>query len=456
MRYLRAPVSGNPTVITAGNLGIMVSGDRAAFDAAHELLTAIGPKVYYVGDASRRAYEARAERDHRRHHAALAEAITLGEAHGLDRADMLEVMAGSAVASPFIGYKTKALVDRDYTATFSTALLAKDLGLAVDAAGDVPLPVTELVRRLTDETVAEGLGDLDFLALLPHLQQLAGRPTDVPVPTPRRALPCPRPAPRSTRPPGERRRPGRSRRWQRRVSAEGVTARRDGRRAAPAAAGRARAAPTSVRELARRLRRHAQRHLADRDRARAPVGGDAVRIVTELDMSLDALFDHEAGSGGRGRAEQGLSRVIVRDSEREALDLSTGVRWERLTADADPEVDFLFVVYDAGGASSPPGQLMRHAGREYGLILSGRLEVTLGFETRELGPGDSLLFDSTSPHRLNTGDEQVTAVWVVLGRHGFGPARERVHPDLRLTRPRGPAPCPRRPGLSTSERGLRA
>jgi 3-hydroxyisobutyrate dehydrogenase-like beta-hydroxyacid dehydrogenase len=91
----------------------------------------------------------------------LAEAITLGEANGLDRADLLEVVAGSAIASPVVGYKTKALVERDYTATFSTALLKKDLDLAVAAA--------------------DGLGELDFLALLAHLQHLAGRATDVPV-----------------------------------------------------------------------------------------------------------------------------------------------------------------------------------------------------------------------------------------------------------------------------------
>jgi len=180
----------------------------------------------------------------------------------------------------------------------------------------------------------------------------------------------------------------------------------------------------SVRELARRLDvTPSAISQIETGRARPSVA-TLFAIVTELGMSLDALFDHDVGAGGRGRAE-GLSRVIVRDSEREALDLSTGVRWERLTADADPDVDFLYVTYDVGGASSPPGQLMRHAGREYGLILSGRLEVTLGFETRELGPGDSISFDSTSPHRLaNTGDEPVQSVWVVIGRHGSDPRTE--------------------------------
>jgi 3-hydroxyisobutyrate dehydrogenase-like beta-hydroxyacid dehydrogenase len=180
VRYLRAPVSGNPSVITAGNLGIMVSGDRAVYDDVHELLLAIGPKVYYVGDAEQaRVLKLVLNSVIAGTTQLLAEALTLGEVNGLDRADMLEVVAGSAVASPFIGYKTKALVERDYTPTFSVALLAKDVGLALDAAGGTRLPVLEEVRRLTDETVADGLGDLDLLALLVHLQRLAGLPTDI-------------------------------------------------------------------------------------------------------------------------------------------------------------------------------------------------------------------------------------------------------------------------------------
>jgi quercetin dioxygenase-like cupin family protein len=69
---------------------------------------------------------------------------------------------------------------------------------------------------------------------------------------------------------------------------------------------------------------------------------------------------------------------------------------------------------------------MRHTGREYGLLLGGHLEITVGFETSELGPGDSISFDSTVPHRLaNAGDEPVRAVWVVFGRHGSDPRTPR-------------------------------
>jgi mannose-6-phosphate isomerase-like protein (cupin superfamily) len=61
---------------------------------------------------------------------------------------------------------------------------------------------------------------------------------------------------------------------------------------------------------------------------------------------------------------------------------------------------------------------MRHSGREFGLVISGSLSVTVGFEEHVLGPGDSMSFESTVPHRLhNEGDEPVRAVWVTLDRH---------------------------------------
>jgi mannose-6-phosphate isomerase-like protein (cupin superfamily) len=62
---------------------------------------------------------------------------------------------------------------------------------------------------------------------------------------------------------------------------------------------------------------------------------------------------------------------------------------------------------------------MRHSGTEYGLVLSGRLGATVGEDSYELGPGDSIAFDSTTPHRIwTTGEEPATAVWTVVGREG--------------------------------------
>jgi quercetin dioxygenase-like cupin family protein len=62
---------------------------------------------------------------------------------------------------------------------------------------------------------------------------------------------------------------------------------------------------------------------------------------------------------------------------------------------------------------------MRHSGTEYGHVLSGRLTLNLGFDTYELNPGDSVSFDSSTPHAYaNHGTEPAVGVWWVLERFG--------------------------------------
>jgi transcriptional regulator with XRE-family HTH domain len=172
----------------------------------------------------------------------------------------------------------------------------------------------------------------------------------------------------------------------------------------------------SLRELARRLA-ISPSAISQIETGRArPSVATLWAIVTELGMSLDDLFAPER------RSPQAPSLPVVSAEAREKLQLAPGVRWERLTANDDPDVDFIWVAYEAGGSSSADDAMIRHAGREYGLVLSGRLEVTVGFERTVLGPGDSISFDSTRPHRLrNAGDEPVTGVWVVVGRRADPP-----------------------------------
>ena len=107
--------------------------------------------------------------------------------------------------------------------------------------------------------------------------------------------------------------------------------------------------------------------------------------------------------------------VVQRGCDRRIIDLASGVRWERLTPGADERVDFLEVIYSPSGHSTDERRPLRHEGREYGLILSGTLRANVGFETYELKAGDSIAFDSSTPHEYwNTTDDQVHAVWVVM------------------------------------------
>ena len=181
----------------------------------------------------------------------------------------------------------------------------------------------------------------------------------------------------------------------------------------------------SLRELARRLE-ISPSALSQIETGRSrPSVGTLYAIVSELDMSLDELFGSSRAAAAAGPeaeaapgSSEGRASLVQRRDARKGIELESGVRWERLTPTPEPDADFLYVVYEVGGASSRSGTHMRHMGREYGLVLSGRLRVTIGFdEEHELGPGDSIAFESSRPHRLeNVGDEPVEAIWFVVGR----------------------------------------
>ena len=158
-------------------------------------------------------------------------------------------------------------------------------------------------------------------------------------------------------------------------------------------------------------------------------------MVSELGLSLDEIFElsgaavrsapaarppRDDARPAQAPAPPPLSTAarVQRVDDRRAIELESGVRWERLTAWNDRDIEFLLAIYEVGGASSSDGRLVRHSGREFGLVLSGTLSVTVGFEDHVLRPGDSISFESTIPHRLhNDGDEVVRAIWVTLGRY---------------------------------------
>jgi mannose-6-phosphate isomerase-like protein (cupin superfamily) len=125
---------------------------------------------------------------------------------------------------------------------------------------------------------------------------------------------------------------------------------------------------------------------------------------------------------------------VQRSADRKRIRLASGVIWERLTTDSDPETEFLYVTYEVGGASSPEHEFQRHGGREWGFVVSGTLNVTIGFDDYRLEPGDSISISSTVPHRLyNTGTEPVHAIWFVAGRNSVP-----VDVEGRRMRPQGP------------------
>src|SRR4051812_21583689 len=183
--FLRAPVSGNPGVVAAGNLTILVSGDPDAFARARPALEAVGPTLLYLGDAEQaRVMKLALNLMLGGTTQLLAEALVLGESYGLRREQILEVIGASVVGSPFVKYKAGPLADDDYTTTFSASLMHKDLRLVVECSNSagVPVPATALVQQLLQACIGSGMGDLDFSVLVPRLAREAGLTAALPTP----------------------------------------------------------------------------------------------------------------------------------------------------------------------------------------------------------------------------------------------------------------------------------
>jgi 3-hydroxyisobutyrate dehydrogenase-like beta-hydroxyacid dehydrogenase len=171
--YLRAPVSGNPSVVRAGNLSFIVSGPRGALERVEPVLRAIGPTIQHVGDGEQARIVKLAINLMIAGLAQLmSEALVLGEAAGVSRAALLEVMGSSAAGAPFVKYKTEPLVRNDFSATFTTALMEKDIDLVLDAAegSGVELPIAREMKTLLREAIEAGYADDDFIALFLHLR----------------------------------------------------------------------------------------------------------------------------------------------------------------------------------------------------------------------------------------------------------------------------------------------
>jgi 3-hydroxyisobutyrate dehydrogenase-like beta-hydroxyacid dehydrogenase len=176
--YVRAPVSGNPSVVRAGNLTFIVSGPDDAIDRVLPVLLAIGPTVHRVGDAEQaRVVKLATNLVIGGLAELMSEALVLGEGAGVSRRALLDVMGSSAAGAPFVKYKTEPLLRDDYSATFTTALMEKDIDLILDAAADagVELPVAKELKSLLRSAVEAGYGDHDFMALFLHLRSASNQ-----------------------------------------------------------------------------------------------------------------------------------------------------------------------------------------------------------------------------------------------------------------------------------------
>jgi 3-hydroxyisobutyrate dehydrogenase-like beta-hydroxyacid dehydrogenase len=176
--FLRAPVSGTATVVEAGRLTVMASGDRAVFEAAEPYLAAFSETRHYMGTGEESRF---IKLIHQMMIAGTmqiwAEGLAMGEKAGLDWDQMLDVLAGSAVGSGVVRSKIALLKARDYgNPAMSLHNIVKDLDLALRAGAEVAveLPATQRVRELYQPALDAGLEWKDYAAVLLEIERQAG------------------------------------------------------------------------------------------------------------------------------------------------------------------------------------------------------------------------------------------------------------------------------------------
>ncbi|MCA1499800.1 MULTISPECIES: NAD(P)-dependent oxidoreductase [unclassified Bradyrhizobium] len=175
--YLRAPVSGNASIVHTGALTCFVSGPKDAFESVKPLFAAFTRAQTYLGSAEEARFAKLSVNLMIAVSAAMmAESLALARKGGIAWQDILKVLDDSAVASPMVKYKTAPLRTRDFESTFSCRQMAKDLDLILGAghAVGVPLQLAAQVRETYGALVAQGDGDTDFIATVKHLERLSG------------------------------------------------------------------------------------------------------------------------------------------------------------------------------------------------------------------------------------------------------------------------------------------
>ncbi len=163
--FLDCPVSGSPATLAAGEMSVMVGGDREAFDHIADVLHAIGPKVTYIGPngqailtkvAINLALVVSVT--------ALAEGVALVEKAGVDRRAVVDAVLKSVIASPVVGYRAPLLVE-DTDVFADVELQQKDLVLAQDLARRLgaAVPTCAATSEMLNAARSSERSDRDFV-----------------------------------------------------------------------------------------------------------------------------------------------------------------------------------------------------------------------------------------------------------------------------------------------------
>ncbi len=177
--YLDAPVSGGEKGAITGTLSIMVGGAEAVFDRCKTMLSVLGSNLYHVGQnvGDGQAVKMINQLMVCVHNAVAAEALTLGEKAGLDKAMLLEIIGKSAGNSWIFSDRGPRMVTEDFSPPKSAlSILVKDLGFVMDTANSMghPLILGGVTHQLYKMASLQGWNSLDDSVMIKLMQNIAG------------------------------------------------------------------------------------------------------------------------------------------------------------------------------------------------------------------------------------------------------------------------------------------
>ena len=177
VKMLDAPVSGGEKGAIEGALSIMVGGDKDVFDRVLPIFQAMGRTITLLGPLGFGGFTKLANQIIVAVNlTALAEALTLAKKAGLDRELTLKALGGGLAGSKCLEQKTPNYVSNTYKPGFKVDLHYKDLGLIMESARalGVPLPATAVVQELFSALRVKGGGGLDHSGIITLLEDLSG------------------------------------------------------------------------------------------------------------------------------------------------------------------------------------------------------------------------------------------------------------------------------------------
>ena len=176
-QMLDGPVSGSAITLKAGQLSIMVGGDREAYEQVRPVLLDIGPTVNYVGGSGLAVMmKIAVNLSLPVQILALCEGLLLAEKSGISREVALEVLLNSVVASPALKYRAPLILDPPPEPLFDVNMIQKDLLLALEMGQrlGVPLPTSATTNQWLNAARGMNLADQDFAVLFQVLARLSG------------------------------------------------------------------------------------------------------------------------------------------------------------------------------------------------------------------------------------------------------------------------------------------